>query len=77
VEVEQYLNKFPLLPDSPDTLPNWLALVKAHDIKGKKVHDARLVAVMQAHGVAHLLTFNAGDFKSFTSITALDPNDVK
>ena len=39
---------------------------------GVKVHDARLVAVMLTHGISHLLAFNAGDFKSYLSITAVD-----
>lgn len=75
-EIEAIQNKFPLLPDSPDIFSHWLSLVKIHDIKGRKVHDARLVAVMLAHSIANLLTFNAGDFKSFTHITAHHPNDI-
>lgn len=55
-EIVQLLNRFRLLEDSSNILTNWLTLVTAYDIKGKKVHDARLVATMQAHGVAHLLT---------------------
>jgi predicted nucleic acid-binding protein len=50
--------------------------VKAHDIKGKKVHDARLVATMLTHGVTHLLTFNTDDFKDYPNIALLHPNDV-
>lgn len=76
LEIEAIQHKFPLLPDSPDILSHWLLLVKAHDIKGKKVHDARLVAVMITHSIANLLTFNVGDFKSFTNITAHHPNDI-
>jgi len=75
-EVEQLLTKFPLLEDSPNILTSWLTLVTAYDIKGKKVHDARLVATMQAHGVTHLLTFNTDDFKGYPNITLLHPNDV-
>jgi predicted nucleic acid-binding protein len=62
VEIDQLLNKFPLLDDTPAILTNWVNLVTTRDVKGKKVHDARLVAVMQAHGVTHLLTFNTNDF---------------
>jgi predicted nucleic acid-binding protein len=75
-EIDQLLNTFPLLKDSPDILPHWLTLVKAGDSKGKKAHDARLVAAMQAHGVFHLLTFNTEDFKDYPNITLLHPNDV-
>lgn len=75
-EVEQLLNTFRLLQDSPDILTHWQALVTAHDIKGKKTHDARLVAVMQAHGVTHLLTFNTDDFKGYHEITLIHPTEV-
>ncbi len=75
-EIAQILNRFQLLEDSPVILTNWLLLVKAHDIKGKKVHDARLVAVMQVHGVTHLLTFNIDDFKGYSNLTLLHPRDV-
>jgi predicted nucleic acid-binding protein len=75
-EIAQLLERFQLLEDSPGILTNWLTLVKAHDIKGKKVHDARLVAMMQAHGVTALLTFNTDDFKAYPNITLLHPNDV-
>jgi predicted nucleic acid-binding protein len=75
-EIEQLRNKFQLLEDSPAILENWLRLVTTHDLKGKRVHDTRLVAVMQAHGVSHLLTFNTDDFKAFPNITLLHPKDI-
>ncbi|HZF38791.1 MAG TPA: PIN domain-containing protein [Blastocatellia bacterium] len=76
VEIDQLLNKFPLLDDMPAILTNWINLVTTHGVKGKKVHDARLVAVMQAHGVTHLLTFNTDDFKGYSGITLVHPSDV-
>ena len=75
-EIKLMLNTFFLLPDSPNVLPHWLALVAQHDIKGRRTHDARLVAVMLAHGVTHLLTFNTGDFTSFTKISLVHPSDL-
>jgi predicted nucleic acid-binding protein len=75
-EIELLLNKFPLLPDSPDILKYWLALVAQHDIKGRRTHDARLATVMLAHGVTHLLTFNTGDFSSFSNISLVHPSDL-
>src|SRR5262245_49305254 len=73
-EVEQLRNKFPILSDSPQILPNWLMLVETHEVKGKKVHDARLVAVIITHGITHLLTFNTDDFKSYLNIILIHPN---
>ena len=75
-EINSLLNKFPLLPDSPEVLKHWLSLVSQYDIKGRRTHDARLAAVMLAHGVTHLLTFNTDDFKSFMNLSLVHPNDL-
>ena len=40
------------------------------------VFDARLVAVMLAHGVARLLTFNGADFAGL-GIVVLEPQAVR
>ncbi len=64
------------LPEPADIGQRWLALVSQHEVKGKQVHDARLVALMQAHGITHLLTLNTADFARFTNITPLHPSDV-
>jgi predicted nucleic acid-binding protein len=72
-EVTELQARFPLLADSPDIFIRWLELVKQLPIHGKRVHDARLVAVLQAHGVEHLITFNASDFGAFASLSLIDP----
>src|SRR5262245_15356274 len=68
---------FPLLTETPDIYPAWKALVEAVGIIGKRVHDARLVAVCHVHAVTHLLTFNVGHFVSMAGfgpgITVVDP----
>jgi predicted nucleic acid-binding protein len=51
-------------------------LVSKHEVKGKEVHDARIVAAMLAHRVTHLLTFNTADFKRYTEIAAINPREV-
>lgn len=76
VELDRLKTIFEMLPDTPTIYPEWEALVRAHQVKGKEAHDARIAAAMLAHGVTHILTFNGGDFKRFTSVTAVDPADV-
>jgi len=61
-----------LLPDSPAVYEEWKRLVATYAVIGAKVHDARLVAVMNVHGVRRILTFNTGDFARF-GIEALHP----
>lgn len=75
IEIQQLQDQFPLLEDSPAVFLNWLQLVKQHVVQGKKVHDARLVAVMQTYGVTHLLTFNGDDFQRYPDITVISPHE--
>ncbi len=64
---------FTLLPDSLETFRKWRALIVQHEVKGAKVHDARLVASATVCGISTILTFNAADFKRYSNITVLDP----
>lgn len=52
----------------------WRQLVVQHSVRGKQVHDARLVALMMAHGVTHIMTLNAADFARYPQITVIDPS---
>jgi predicted nucleic acid-binding protein len=64
-----------LLPDSPAVYEEWKRLVITYAVSGAKVHDARLVAIMNVHGVRRILTFNTSDFARF-EIEALHPSAV-
>lgn len=72
-EVTGLRERFPLLPDTADIFTRWLELVTSLPVHGKRVHDARLVAVARAYGVQHLLTFNLADFAAFPSLSLADP----
>jgi predicted nucleic acid-binding protein len=76
-EIQRLLNEFSLLDETPVIFAHWLHLVTTLNVLGKKVHDARLIAVMQAHGVTHLLTFNREDFVRYAGITLVHPGEVK
>jgi predicted nucleic acid-binding protein len=65
---------FLLLPDTPEIYREWRRLVLVHAVSGTKVHDARLVAAMNVHGVKSILTFNTEDFARYTDIRAVHPN---
>lgn len=64
--------RFDLLSDAPELFDTWLELVTSHDVKGKQVHDARLVAVMQTHKLNRLLTLNVKEFERYP----VHPDDV-
>jgi predicted nucleic acid-binding protein len=75
-EVAVLQSIFQILPDNAEIFAEWKRLVSTHEVKGKEVHDARIVAAMLAHRVTHLLTFNTADFKRYTEITAINPREV-
>ena len=67
---------FPCLDEPQDVGDRWRRLVQYFQITGKQAHDARLVAVMQGHGITQLLTLNASDFERYRGITILTPAEV-
>jgi predicted nucleic acid-binding protein len=67
---------FTFLPDIPAIYGEWRDLVTAVGVSGRQVHDARLVAVMRAHGITHLLTFNPTDIRRYRGTTVVHPQDV-
>lgn len=77
-EVQRLKALFFLLPDTPAIYPVWEQIVTQFAVQGKQVHDARLIAAMQAHGISYLLTFNVPDFARFQplGITLVHPTSV-
>jgi predicted nucleic acid-binding protein len=64
------------LPDNDLVYANWRRLLIAHGVRGVQVHDARLVAIMQAYGLTRILTLNTSDFERFPDIVAVHPGQV-
>jgi predicted nucleic acid-binding protein len=67
---------FSVLRDPPDLLERWLDLCSRYGVSGRPAHDTRLVALMLAHGLTHLLTLNSADFARYAEITTVTPDDV-
>jgi predicted nucleic acid-binding protein len=65
-----------LLPDIPTIYPAWKALVRDYGVRGVKVHDARLVAIMSVYAVGTILTFNVADFERYGDVSAVQPAAV-
>jgi predicted nucleic acid-binding protein len=76
VELASLKALFVLLDETPAIFGVWEGLVTSTPVVGKNGHDARLVAAMMVHGLTHLLTFNAPDFRPYPGITAVTPTDV-
>jgi predicted nucleic acid-binding protein len=65
-----------LLSDEAMVYPHWKRLIVEQRVTGRRVFDARLVAVMLAYGITRLLTFNGADFAGL-GIAVLDPQEVR
>src|SRR5438128_6296481 len=68
---------FEFLPDNQAVHDRWRSLLVKYEIKGIRVHDARLAASMYVHNVAELLTINVRDFGRFEGLTVVHPANVK
>ncbi len=73
-QISQFLSRFIVLEENAQILENWLKLVALYEIKGKRTHDIRLIAVMQSHGITHLLTFNPRDFICPAGLKIISPD---
>jgi hypothetical protein len=76
VYIEQAMRSFPCLLEPPDIADRWRDIVIRHSVISKQAHDARLVAVMEAHEISLLLTLNIAHFVRFTAIRCLSPSEV-
>lgn len=67
---------FTILKETPAVYPEWRQLVVSHSVMGVQVHDARIVAVMNVHGITHILTLNSADFSRYTGIISVSPEEI-
>jgi predicted nucleic acid-binding protein len=68
--------QFPLLSETPDLVDRWSELVARCQVAGKRAHDAHLAALLLAHGVQQLLTFNTADFPRIWGVDAVHPQQL-
>ncbi len=74
--IDQLLIRFPLVEESSQIFITWLNLVTANQVTGKRTHDIRLVGVILANNITHLLTFNPKYFNRITNITIVQPQEL-
>jgi predicted nucleic acid-binding protein len=68
---------FPCLPEPPDIADRWQWTVFGSRAMGKPAYDAKLAALMMAHGVKHIVTLNPGDFtRYYPDVVAVTPKDI-
>jgi predicted nucleic acid-binding protein len=67
---------FCCLAEPTDMAERWQRLVLDCKVLGRQAHDARIAALMLAHGVSHILTLNPGDFFRYQGIAPVTPGEV-
>ena len=75
-ELENLQKVFKVLPENERIFDEWKTIVAQHKVSGKTAHDARIVAAMQVHGIMNILTLNPNDFKRYTNISAVTPQEI-
>ncbi len=60
-----------ILAEGSESHARLLALVAQHELRGKRIHDANLVAAMETHGLRQLKTYNPQDFSPFMQVILL------
>lgn len=65
---------FDVCYEVPAAYLRWHALVTELRLTGVQVHDARIAALIQAHGILCLLTFDQEDFRRYSGFTTLSPH---
>jgi predicted nucleic acid-binding protein len=74
--IDFFRGRFGMVFEHANALEIWLELVTEHQVSGKPTHDTKLVALMLIHGIEHVLTINTTDFKRFTEIKAVHPQEI-
>ena len=65
-----------LAPDSEQAHRRWRTIVVDQQVSGVQVHDARIVATLQANRIRHMLTLNAKDFRRYPDLTVRTPAEL-
>ncbi len=67
-DIEQWKSSFEIVNETEDVTDKLMFLIKKYDLKGKRIHDANIVATMLVHRISLVFTANEGDFKKFDEI---------
>jgi predicted nucleic acid-binding protein len=71
--VRAFLKLFKVADEDHSVTAHWLHLLDTIPLAGKQVHDANIVATMQANQLDQLLTNNVADFKRFANLITIIP----
>ena len=71
-DVLRFQAQFQIAEDGPAVTGNLLTLLGSTIVGGKQVHDANIVATLQAYAIPALLTHNVKDFERFGQVVRIE-----
>ena len=71
--IGEWESAFLLLDEAPDIYPLWRDRCAANNITGARVFDVRLAVIAEKYDIDKVMTFNATDFASLTTVVMLTP----
>jgi len=71
--IRKFEVSFRIAEDGAKVTANLLNVLLTIPMGGKQIHDANIVATMQAHGIKNLLTHNVADFVRYGSLITVVP----
>lgn len=72
-QVQQFQHHFRVANEGPEVTTRLLALLLEVPTRGRRIHDANIVATMLVYGVRRLLTHNTDDFVRFAAFIDVLP----
>jgi predicted nucleic acid-binding protein len=72
-DVRYFVSQFQVAEESRETTERLLILIEQVSVGGKQIHDANIVATMQAYEISTLLTHNTQDFNRFSNVVTVVP----
>ncbi len=64
---------FEVLHETEAVYVEWKRIVQKYGVRGRQVHDARLVAFAQVYGIDRVISFNEVDFQRYNEIQVVHP----
>ena len=74
--IDQFARHLDLCDETVAVSTRLRQLALDHDLQGKRLHDANIVATMSVHGIPTLLTQNGSDFAPFRDIAVVTIADI-
>ncbi|MGB9683211.1 MAG: type II toxin-antitoxin system VapC family toxin [bacterium] len=67
-DIEKFEDLFQVADETEEVTRILLKLIRKYGIKGKRIHDANIIATMMCNDISALLTVNIEDFEGFENI---------